>query len=156
MLGSNGLLVPGRHQVTLEQMRTHFVDAFPTSKTRAPLFLRWLQHRQALGAVLPILSQWVDGSYVTDKPDPADVDVVTLLDGPTLDGLDSGQRALLLPLTDGAVTRTIWGVDSYILPVYPDGHPLKSPAKRQEGYWVNLWSQVRGQPTASKGFLEVT
>lgn len=48
MLGQDGLLPAGRHGVTVDAFRHHFVEAFAGSSTRARLFTRWERHREAL------------------------------------------------------------------------------------------------------------
>lgn len=142
--------------MTVDAVKTTLVDPFPDSATRDPLYARWLQHRSAVAAIIPILRQWVDGSYVTTKLDPGDIDVVTFVDGPTVDALDDGRGAILGTLVDGHDTRDVWGVDSFLVAVYPEGHPLRAASRKVEGSWVHQWSRVRGgSPTASKGFVEV-
>lgn len=156
MLNADGLLPPGRIRVTVDQVKVMFVDAFPDSATRPALYQAWVRHRQAVEAVVPIVAQWVNGSYVTSKVDPADVDVVTLINPDLADALDPGSIAILGSLTDGPNTRNTWGVDSYVIPVVGDGHPMATACRRQQGYWIHQWSRVRGNDAASKGFLEVT
>lgn len=84
------------------------------------------------------------------------MDVVTLIDPDLADALDPGSIAILGSLMDGSNTRNVWGVDSYVIPVVGDGHPMATACRRQQGYWVHQWSRVRGNDAASKGFLEVT
>ncbi len=48
-----------------------FVDPFiGTSITREEIFTGWRLHRESLQNIVPGLYQWVDGSFVTAKPDP--------------------------------------------------------------------------------------
>lgn len=155
MLGSNGYLPTGRHVVTPEDVQTHFVDSFPESVTRARLYARWRRHWASLDSVLPILSQWVDGSYVTSKVDPGDIDVITFLDGEAFDNLAGPIQDMAAALLAGKNTKAVWGIDSYPVFVFPDGHPSKSNETTASAEWDAWWSRVRDDDDQSKGYLEV-
>lgn len=79
-LSPEGLSPPGRHTCTTETVRLHFVDTFSMTNRRQ-LYDEWLAYTNRLQALLRVKSlvQWVDGSFVTDKPNPGDLDVVTFL-----------------------------------------------------------------------------
>lgn len=65
----------------LSMVKQYFVDAFPRSKTRAGLFANFENYISRLqNEVFPWFEMWVDGSFVTLKENPNDIDVVTLLD----------------------------------------------------------------------------
>lgn len=156
MLGTDGLLPPGRHRVTAEDFKAHFVTAFPTSKVRAPLYQRWLQHRVAMLSFVPILSQWIDGSFVTDKEDPGDIDLVTVMEASAYDALTPVQQLLLDALMAGKATKAVWGMDSYAAFVVPPNHPHHAAVQAGANGWHHEWSRVRGRAGATKGYLEVT
>lgn len=64
--------------ITLE---AYFVTAFPKSKTRKRLFENYLSYIYRFqDEVFPIFEQWIDGSFVTQKENPKDIDIVTFLD----------------------------------------------------------------------------
>lgn len=156
MLDAFGLLPPGRHRVTVDQFQQHFVDAFPQSVTRKRLFLRWSRHRQALSSVLTIQSQWINGSYVTNKSDPEDVDVVTLFDAEEFENLAPGLQAMAEGMLAGKQTKAVWGIDCYALPVFPDGHTLASNTRKTMSHWDWFWSRIRDDDDGVKGYLEVS
>lgn len=65
---------------TLEQF---FVEGFPTSATRGRLFDAYRQYTKLLRDTLPTgaaMTQWIDGSFVTGKRNPNDIDLVTFID----------------------------------------------------------------------------
>ncbi len=155
VLGPDGLLPPGRHVVTTDQLRTVFVDGFPDSATRRRLFARWERHREALASVLPVDRQWIDGSFVTGTESPRDIDVVTFLDGPAFDLLSPGLQDMVASLVSGKRTKAIWTIDSYPVFRYPDDDPRSSDARTAADEWDWLWSRVRGDDSGVKGYLEV-
>jgi hypothetical protein len=154
MLGADGLLPTGLSKVTVEQVHEHFVVPFTTSTSRQRLYDQWLMHRQAIEVLVPIERQWLNGSYVTNVINPGDIDVVTFIDGEALNGLDAPQQAILADLTDGHSTRDRWGIDSFLVPTYAEGHPDRLAARKAEGSWRRIWTNVKGS-TLTKGFLEV-
>jgi Family of unknown function (DUF6932) len=152
-LQSNGLLSPGIHPCNEAEMEAALVTDFPTSKSRSALFDWWGLHRQALSEILPPQKQWIDGSFVTNKVDPGDIDVATFLSGPAFDQLPRHQQVMLRALTLGKYTRELWRMDSYQVVEYPVGHPNRALYEKTRDYWESLFGQTRqGQP---KGFLEV-
>lgn len=154
MLGANGLLPTGLVKVSAEQVHEYFVAPFTTSTTRQRLYDQWLLHRQAIEVVIPIERQWLNGSFVTHKVDPADIDVVTFIDGESLNALGLPRQAVLGDLMAGHSTRDRWGIDSFLVPTYAEGHPDRTAARKVEGTWRRMWTNVKGS-NLTKGFLEV-
>jgi hypothetical protein len=155
MLQDDGLLPPGLHVVTEQQFRDTFVNAFPPSSSRHRLFLKWQRHKAAISSIITIEKQWIDGSFVTDRPNPRDVDVVNFILADDIDKLALGQQALLENLVSGHDTRDVWGIDSFLVPAVLDGDPRRPLVKQQEDYWLDLFSRVRDNDSLRKGFLEV-
>ncbi|HEY4429238.1 MAG TPA: hypothetical protein VGN08_13630 [Solirubrobacteraceae bacterium] len=146
-------LPPGRHKATTGEIKTVLVDGFPGSITRRQLFDRWVLVRQAIGRVVPITAEWLNGSFVTSKEDPGDIDVVTHLDAAAYERLDAVDRVTLAGLLGGRRSRPLHGCDSFPLVAYPAGHPGAAMYTLTAQYWENLWGTHRdGDP---KGFIEV-
>lgn len=59
-------------------------------------------------------------------------------------------------LLAGSGTRAVWGIDSYLLPVYPEGHNLRPNTAKALAYWDDLWQRVKSDGQLKKGYLEVT
>lgn len=155
MLGQDGLLPAGRHVVTADEFKAYFVDAFTASTVRARQYTRWLRHREALSSVIPIQTQWIDGSYVTSKIDPGDIDVVTMIDALAFDALAPALQTMVGSLLGGKNTQAIWGIDSYPILAYPGGHALQADTARMVAYWDDQWQRVKGDIQLKKGYLEV-
>lgn len=82
------LLPAGLHDCDEADLEARFVSPFPGSKTRPEIASR-------LRAFLVVLRQlglsgtlWLDGSFLTEKVDPDDVDVVLLVADAVLQTLD--------------------------------------------------------------------
>lgn len=148
-----GNLPPGRHEVTEEEIDERLVRAFTTSTTRTAIFQYWRQHRAALGELVAVRCQWLDGSFVTDKTDPADVDIVTVIDGPSFDRLPAHRRMLVASLIGGHYTEDFWSCDAYPVVAYPEDHVGHSKFRIARERWEDYFGHDRGG--SATGFLVV-
>ena len=155
VIGPDGFLPPGRQRCTDEELHAGLVGAFPGSARREDLYNHWLLHRAALAHLVPIAHQWINGSFVTGKEDPNDVDVVSFFDGPANDALPQHLQMLVDTLLRGPYTKEAWRIDSYGVAVYPQGHPQHRPYLAARGYWDWWWGRVRDDDGMVKGYLEV-
>lgn len=73
------LLPPGLHEMTLAELRVMCVDAFPLSRRRDPIMRSLEGMCTTISISLLRAAVWVDGSFVTQKIEPDDVDVVVAL-----------------------------------------------------------------------------
>jgi hypothetical protein len=79
---SQGNLMPYKAiSCTVKQMKTTFVDNIPSS-TWLENFEKYIKYSNELKVLLggKVLKQWINGSFVTQKLNPKDVDVVTFID----------------------------------------------------------------------------
>jgi len=77
-----GFLAPAKGiEASLEAIEAFFVKAFPHSETRSRLFENYMGYLHRFqNDIFPWFEMWVDGSFVTLKENPKDIDVVTFLD----------------------------------------------------------------------------
>jgi hypothetical protein len=88
----NGDLPAGIHQATVAEVIEHFGKGTPQRRVVA----RRLEHIYALVAQTGYLARFIIfGSFVTDKPDPADVDVFLLMEDTFDASRLSGETALI-------------------------------------------------------------
>ncbi len=80
---SDGLLVPYTAVISdLKSFKKTFVSGFPGSTTRGGIFgnyLDWLATFRSSVCEAGFY-QWIDGSFVTRKNNPNDLDIVTFVD----------------------------------------------------------------------------
>jgi hypothetical protein len=149
----NGNLPEGPHDATPEEIRETLVDAFDGSLTRRMIFEWWRHHRAAVLEVIGISEQWLGGSFASDKPDPNDLDLVMVIDGPTFDNLPRHRQLLIRPLVAGNYTEEIWRCDTYPVFAYPEGHPARDAYRVAFRRWTEHFGHDRdGNP---RGFVRV-
>lgn len=137
-----------------------FVNSAPHRDRRTRIFSALdLYVEQAL-RVLPGTRFWVDGGFVTHKTEaPKDVDVVMVVDRATVGTVSLDDLAPLLTFQGG--TAQALGLTLTFGRLQPfgglvDGFLAFHDDPNQLHYWHNQWSGVKGEPTAVKGYLEVT
>ncbi len=97
--------------------------------------------------------QWLDGSFASDKRDPADADVVSFIDGPQFDELPQHRQLLIRQLLLGSHTEALWRCDSHPVVVYPADHPAHRHTVLAMTWWRSYFGTQRdGSP---KGWIEV-
>ncbi len=149
----SGYLPPGPNAATVDEVRQTFVDDFPTSVTRPVIFEHWKALVGAIKTILPIDAQWIDGSFVTSKENPGDVDLATFLDGPTLDSLGPVPATLLKGLVGGPISKELHECDSYFVSVYPVGHPGRAAYEAARAYWDQWFGHDRAGNR--KGYIDL-
>lgn len=89
------LLNVGFHPVGMVELRRLCVDRFPLSVTRPSIMrnlvdLIDLMHKQRIPSDV-----WIDGSFLTEKLDPGDVDLLWVIDAQIFLGLSTSQLAFV-------------------------------------------------------------
>jgi uncharacterized protein DUF6932 len=146
-------LPPGRHKATKDEIETVLVEGFQESTTRRPLLDQALELLDAVQKIVPVSAFWIDGSFVTTKEDPGDIDLVSHLDGEALDALKPIDQMLLGGLVSGHWSRDRSGCDSFFVSVYPAGHSANAEYEKTAAWWDSFFGQDRSGN--AKGYVEL-
>jgi hypothetical protein len=152
------VLPSGIHDANDAQVKEAFVEAFADNGRRRQVYEGWNSFRSILRSIVDVEEEYVDGSFVTGKPRPKDIDVSYWIDADELNALAPIKQVALNGLMQGGKA---FFVDAYIVPVCPPGH--QSESVFQEMQWTHeFWSNCKdsngvvlpaGSPT--KGFLRM-
>ncbi len=133
---------------TLDQFR----DAFGFTEHRQALlhqhaaFLTYLRSLGLSGA-----EQWINGSFVTQKPRPNDLDLVTFVPYRQHQQLEGDLRVLIMAYP---------GLDAYAVRTYPVGHSKHFLTNLDQTEWLSLFSRSRTDRRTNhrhpKGFVLLT
>lgn len=99
--------------------------------------------------------QWIDGSFVSNKRNPKDIDFVALLDHETYEE----KEKLIEERFRGRNAQARFGrIDAYFVKVYPKDHQRAFVSEYDLVYWCN-WStetkKNRAKKKFKKGFVEI-
>lgn len=140
---------------TLTEMKRVFVDNMKSSDTRIENYVRFRKYITELKSIMPEveLKQWINGSFVTKKADPKDIDLITFIDhsivkkyGTKLDNFRPDR------------SWDVFQVDAYILEVYPKNSPYYVYTLSDVAYWADQFGRTRVNRKGDKhpkGFLEL-
>lgn len=149
---TDGHLPLGRHPTDVEEIEARLVQPFAASSNRRQLYDAWRTRRTTLFDIVTVQMEWVDGSFVTTKHSPADIDLVTFIHAQDIEDLSIDDRRAVSDLTQGDGPRQV-GCHSFLVVVFPENHHGYDSYLKSRGYWDVWWSRQRtGQ---EKGYLEV-
>ena len=141
-LDERGMLPPGLHNCTLDEIRERF-GRFQRTDRRPNLFEN-LEHfageARSAGIVAWLL---VDGSFVTAKPDPNDIDLVVVIDD------DFDLAATLRPAQYNVVSRR------QVRKRYKFNVLAAREGSPELEEYIAFFQQVRGDPDHEKGVLRL-
>ena len=80
---------------------------------------------------------WVDGSFLTEKIDPNDSDVVLFMHSAFYDNTTAEQMEAIKWVNSNLASSHC--CDSYISIEYPQSHPLYSEGEWWRAYWIRQW-----------------
>lgn len=138
-----GNLPPGRHEADVDEVARRLVGGHEDSSTRSGICAYWRTHRLAVADLVPLHEQWLAGSFTTEKTDPEDVDVVTVIDGPAFDELPTERQLVVRMLLAGHYTQAFWNCDVYPLLAYPRGHQAHQATRLCGARWEDYFGHDR-------------
>ena len=138
------LLAPGRHRMSLSELQRRCVKPFAESATRERLFFSFATLLAYLETNAGACEVWVDGSFVTEKPNPEDIDLTIVLHGDELDRLarDNPTAAADLILLAQDV-RFRPDLHVFMVACRPMGHPHHAIFAQVANNWAQWWSVTR-------------
>ncbi|MEW6023454.1 MAG: hypothetical protein AB1807_15090 [Pseudomonadota bacterium] len=107
------LLAPGFHRFSLSDLPHTFVTPFATSQRRPILLTGLKKFLDDLAALAIKGDLWFDGSFVTEKSDPDDIDLVVVLDPVSIEGLSPQQQLTVQQLFDNPSSKAKYNCDVY-------------------------------------------
>lgn len=151
-----GFLEPsGAIAISLTDFKKHFVFV-SDSETRIHNFEKYASYSNQLKKLLglPNLKQWINGSFVTSIKNPKDIDLVTFIDFELRISFANQLKAF-----EAAQANAIYGVDAYLLTVFPPHHPKAFLFESDQAYWMEHFSKSRRNSRTGKklpkGYLEI-
>jgi hypothetical protein len=143
------LLPPGIHKLTMQDVFDLAVKPFTTDPQRSVLFenLRLWEAEVKNSGLSGVM--WIDGSFLTQKLGPGDIDCV-MWNPHWIDAASDtpANRQALQRLFDHSTAKTLYGLDFYL-----ETPPVDNLVHR-EAYWKGFLGYCHDRVTA-KGFAEI-
>jgi hypothetical protein len=174
-LTAAGALPRGRYPATVTEVESTFVadPMWDASTTRKTVWDDWIQVTAQARKVVPVAAAWLGGSFLTDKVDPDDLDVVYIIDSRQAVAVTSTlHRGFLSVLSQGDALRKLRGkrLDTFVVEWVPDPDGVRLVTGFEDyaanrGYWDDLWQRrlcgskmaprVPSDALPKRGYLEV-
>lgn len=151
---SRGVLEAGFHPCTLNDLEVNFVIKFSTSNTRRDILIGYTNFVNKLKQYGIKCEQWIDGSFVTSKIDPNDIDLVCIIDKDILDILPNSAKQELGEMFNPPIAKAKYKCDAYLLIKVPDTDPYyDSNYIPFRAYWRGQFGFDRSEQP--KGMLRI-
>lgn len=99
------LLEPGLHEKNLNAIEELCVHSFKNKSKRLLIYNKFCEFLDLLVQLHIHIELLIDGSFVTEKEEPDDIDVVGFANGDELNNLNPIQKDLLLELVNGKAKK---------------------------------------------------
>jgi hypothetical protein len=149
----HGYIAPGVHPMAPSDLEVTFVTAFPHSSTRGDIMKGYKKHSEEIVALVGSCEQLLDGSFVTNKNDPGDVDMVLFVDAAVIDNLTPIQKSEFFALASGPQTKATHMCDAYFCLTFPETHPQYPQFRQMRKYWMGEFGFDRSE--VPKGIVQI-
>jgi hypothetical protein len=142
----SGNLTPAKiSDVSLEDFVNFFEKNFKNSVTRKILCENFLQYVDDLSKILKedSFEILIDGSFVTNKENPNDIDIVVVILNSTISNIDEG---LLSNFRCTLLQRKLThyqGVHAFIIEEFEHNHPKFLTYRADILHWIDFFSKSR-------------
>jgi len=154
---ANGNLEAGIHNATMDVFHGTFVASFPHSSTRNKIYEGFVKYLTDLFSTGSDYEPLIDGSYVTKKNDPSDIDCLIIADAAAVDALSDADKQILSSLFSHPECKSKYSCDAYFLVAVPEGHPGYNHYRTMRKYWLGEFGYDRQeQPKGIVRIVEVS
>lgn len=140
--------------IDLQTFQNNFVGNMKNSEYRQKLFDEYIKYTNDLVKIVSnSFYQWINGSYVTQKHRPKDIDLVSFIDYRFIKGNEEALKNFSYPLS-----KEIYKVDAYIVKTYPDNNKNHIISKSDTLYWLHLFQKTKPNKKGVKqykGFIKI-
>jgi hypothetical protein len=138
---SKSILPAGIHHMTLAEFGLKFVDQFPQSVRRKLIFDKFSQYLNIILNLDIVTELWLNGSFVTEKSEPGDIDAVAFFDVHKANSL----------ILDNASKSCILDIPRIQSKYLTDIRFVRNDDQSQRSYWRGWYGFSRDEQP--KGFV---
>lgn len=142
-------------ELSTEDFQNSFILPFQDDSTRNELFKKYLFYLNDLKELITHnFFQWIDGSFISQKKNPKDIDLVTIVDYRDYEKNISTLSQKFISFN----ARKGYGIDAYIVCNYPENHPKRFFTQSDLLYWMNLFEKTKvnkAKQQFKKGFVQI-
>lgn len=147
------LLPAGLHPMDIESLRTLCVDGFTTESSRGRLMHNLelvLSQATACGISM---EAWIDGSFLTEKINPQDVDLVFRIARSDWSSASAVSKANFTTLLNSNL-KELYSCDCYFFPDESTG-PAHDDSEWTRAYWIRQFGFSRSQEPKGMAVINI-
>lgn len=141
---------------TIDEFKVFFVDQFGDNEARKGIFEHYLHYNHDLQQLLGTgFTQWIDGSFISTKSLPRDIDFVTFIDWQIYGKLEKDIDA---KFGKWQVGNHYPHLDAYTICEYPIDHKFHPVFLADLVYWQDWFGHTRynhAKRKFPKGFIQI-
>jgi hypothetical protein len=141
----------------IEMSLENFELLFVNNEKRKTIFAEFQRYNTELLQLINVpFKQWIDGSFVTDKKNPNDIDLLTFIEH---DIYNKHQKAIDTKFGKFGVQNYFQEIDAYTIWEYPKNHEYFTIFHSDYLYWETFFSNSkfnRAKKRFPKGFIQLT
>lgn len=141
--------------MTLQGVRDLCVETFPLSTSRQGIMDGLTTIIDRLNFEQIVAEVWLDGSFLTQKIDPVDVDFIVRVEAEFYDKSKGSQREVL-DWIDNEFLKDSHKCDCYLLTEWPANHALFALGQSERNRWLDLFGRSRAPLRQEKGLILLT
>jgi len=130
------LLPPGRHVLSITELNSLTVLDFPKSVRRRMLFAELQKLVNFLGLANVVGEIWIDGSFLTEKLEPDDIDLSFAAWAHAFELLAPDSQTSIIQCLNGGKAFSPW-LDTYLCFRFLPEDPRRAADKTV--YWTEKW-----------------
>lgn len=138
-----------------QEFKTFFVDAFDENSTRHEIFENYEKYtRDFSEKITSNFTQLINGSFVSNKKNPNDIDLVNLVD---YEIAEEKEEIIRNEFLNAKVLKN-YGIDAYLVIIYPKNHKRHSWTISDLLYWEHWFSKSKMNKSKKyfpKGYIEI-
>ena len=142
-------------ELDLMEFQNQFVKGFPESGTRQKLFESYVDYiHDFQREIMPSFKMWINGSYVTQKLNPRDIDFVVFIPH----NIYATYEHLIESKYKTAGAARNFSVDAYTVKVFSENHSNFVFTQSDTAYWRSWFGETarnRNNQRFQKGFVEI-
>lgn len=165
---NNGNLLPyGKSTIDIGFFYSFFVANFDNSTTRKEIFNNYIRYIEDLFALLEFdsFTQYIGGSFLTNKQNPSDIDVVNLIHFHFLHMAGEEKRKILFNnflrrheignMKSQGKSNELYNVDAFLIPIFPKNDPRSnSESLSRIKTWQNTFN-THDKDNFPRGFVQI-
>lgn len=145
----DGTLEKGIYIISPKEFYRNFVFNFRNSITRRKIAKGFYEYIKLVVSYGILHSIIIDGSFVTQKIDPCDIDISLIIDIATFNSLSDLKKNEIFPLTNGdnqCIRRNkdhFYTHTCFVVPYYTSDFELRDTTRKTLGRAISWWSMTR-------------